>query len=68
MKRLVDSATEATGLEAALAVEGPSRVDLSAIVSERVLLFAEYHRSERSAPRSSLKCSYKEMRTGSRSC
>jgi signal transduction histidine kinase len=41
MNRLVQSATEATSLEAALAVESSERLDLSGIVGEQVLLFRQ---------------------------
>jgi signal transduction histidine kinase len=41
MNRLVQSATEATSLEAALAVESSGRLDLSGIVGEQVLLFRQ---------------------------
>ena len=43
MRKLVDSATEATSLEAALASEEFSRVDLAELVAERMLVFAESH-------------------------
>ena len=41
MRGLVSSATEATSLEAALAVDEVDRVDLSALVADRVLSFQE---------------------------
>lgn len=41
MNRLVQSATEATSLEAALAVESGEPVDLSGIVAEQVLVFRQ---------------------------
>ena len=39
MNRLVQSATEAASLEAALAVESSETLDVSGIVGERVLVF-----------------------------
>ena len=49
MNRLVQSATEATSLEAALAVESTEPVDLSGVVGERVLVYrqANLHRRVR---------------------
>jgi signal transduction histidine kinase len=41
MNRLVQSATEATSLEAALAVESSELLDLSGVVAEQVLLFQQ---------------------------
>ncbi len=46
MRGLVSSATEATSLEAALAVDSVSRVDLSALVADRVLTFQQLHPSK----------------------
>lgn len=43
MNRLVESATEATSLEAALAVESLEPVELSALVDERVGVFRRAH-------------------------
>lgn len=43
MNRLVESATEATSLEAALAVESLESVELSEVVSERVMVFRRAH-------------------------
>ncbi len=46
MRGLVSSATEATSLEAALAVDEVARVDLSALVADRVLTFQQLHPSK----------------------
>ena len=43
MRGLVSSATEATSLEAALAVDEVERVDFSALVADRVLSFQQLH-------------------------
>lgn len=43
MNRLVENATEATSLEAALAVESLEPVELSSVVGERVLVFRRAH-------------------------
>ncbi len=43
MNRLVQSATEATSLEAALSVERSEPLDLSVVVGERVLVFRQAH-------------------------
>jgi signal transduction histidine kinase len=43
MKRLVETATEATSLEATLDVEAKAPLDLGAIVGERVLVFRRAH-------------------------
>ena len=43
MRGLVSSATEATSLEAALSVDKMERVDLSALVVERVVTFQQLH-------------------------
>ncbi|MFW2388072.1 MAG: sensor histidine kinase [Polyangiales bacterium] len=43
MRRLVESATEATSLEAAMATEETGAVELSAVVEERVALFRDVH-------------------------
>ena len=45
MRGLVSSATEATSLEGALAADAVERVDLSALVAERVLTFQQLHPS-----------------------
>ena len=45
MRGLVSSATEATSLEAALAVDSVTRVELSPLVSDRVLTFQQLHPS-----------------------
>ncbi|MFW2388831.1 MAG: sensor histidine kinase, partial [Polyangiales bacterium] len=45
MRGLVSSATEATSLEAALAMEETERVDLSGVVMDRVTAFQELHPS-----------------------
>ncbi|MDH3625459.1 MAG: HAMP domain-containing histidine kinase [Myxococcales bacterium] len=45
MRGLVSSATEATSLEAALAVDETEQVDLSALVADRVLAFQQLHPS-----------------------
>ena len=47
MRGLVSSATEATSLEAALTVDEVERVDLSALVADRVLAFQEANPSKR---------------------
>jgi signal transduction histidine kinase len=47
MRRLVDSATEATSLEAALATEETVPVELSEVVAERVALFREANTGRR---------------------
>ncbi|MFW2388073.1 MAG: sensor histidine kinase, partial [Polyangiales bacterium] len=47
MRGLVSSATEATSLEAALEVDEVERVDLSALVADRVLAFQETNPSKR---------------------
>jgi signal transduction histidine kinase len=50
MKRLVDSATEATSLEAALAVEETQAVDLTLLVRERAAVFREAYPERRLLP------------------
>lgn len=45
MRGLVSTATEATSLEAALAVDEVERVDLGALVADRVLTFQQLHPS-----------------------
>lgn len=45
MRGLVSSATEATSLEAALAADEVEKVDLSALVADRVLTFQQLHPS-----------------------
>ena len=47
MRGLVSSATEATSLEAALAVEEMERVDLSGVVMDRLTIYQELHPSRR---------------------
>jgi signal transduction histidine kinase len=47
MTRLVERATEATSLEAALALESLERVDMSMVVGERVVLFRRAHPKRR---------------------
>jgi len=47
MRGLVSSATEATSLEAALEADELERVDLSAMVAERVLQFQELHQTSK---------------------
>ena len=47
MRGLVTSATEATSLEAALAVEEMERVDLSGVVMDRLTIYQELHPSRR---------------------
>jgi signal transduction histidine kinase len=49
MRGLVSSATEATSLEAALTVDEMERVDLSALVADRVLAFQQQHPSKQLA-------------------
>lgn len=46
MRRLVESATEATSLEAALVAEHKAPLDLSAMVAERVTVFRETHATQ----------------------
>ncbi len=50
MKRLVDSATEATSLEAALAIEEMEAVDLTSLVRERATVFRHAYPERRLMP------------------